>query len=267
MALLAVLLAIPASARARDQARDQCCFKVQATVAGAFDYDYGSDPRNPYNGTGIYYWGWRYLTFVEFQGGSDPFLDDLGPPRETSSLGESTDLTKRRSGTTIHDSIACSSGQGDAFTTGKFVAAKAGGVKFSIAIDGHLDISATYSFNPRCDHGEFAHDPTQLDGEVPSTYWRAFALDHGAWDYDIPAGERKRYTQDRNFKVAFSPFGTHAPDPSAYSPHSATLDSKLEVRFVFVPRSELRKERKKLRGCKQGCELPGSTWPEVGPPI
>jgi hypothetical protein len=246
--LVAVFLVAPTSAQA---ARDHCCFKVSVYFDGNITYDYGRDPANDYNGGGFYVWTWRLVTFVEY--GEDargrPVLNNLGPTKGEAEFREWTgSLTKRQSGTTTHDSIACEEVQ----ATGRFVRSGAL-VSFSLAINGYLELNAPVEYDPRCDHVDFSHRPTQLGQEFPSVFVGGYALARGAWHYDIKAGSRKRYRQDRSFKLAHTDASSHAPDPQSSRPHEAHRNGVGNVSFTFVPESELRKERRKLRRCRQGC--------------
>jgi hypothetical protein len=248
--LVALFLVAPTSAQA---AREHCCFKVSVRVDGGFAYDYGSDPRNDYNGGGSYGWHWRLVTFVESGDNARgrPVLHDLGPQKGQVEFNEETfSLTKRQPGTTTHDSLACQERQG----SGRFFRSN-GSVSFSLAVDGHLHLVAPLNpgYNARCDHVAFGHQPTQLSGEFPDVFSGQHALAREPWSYDIAAGPRKRYRQDRNFKLELEDASSHAPDPQSNSPHEAYRRAGLRLTFTFVPRSELRKERRKLRRCKQEC--------------
>jgi hypothetical protein len=248
--LVAVFLAAPTSAQA---ARDHCCFKVSALVTGTFFYDFGSNPSNDYNGGGGYGWTWRLITFVEYTEGArgQPGLRELGPQKGEAELREDTiTLTKRQPGTTTHNLIACQVGQG----TGRFVRSN-GTVDFSLAIPGQLALVSPINpgYNTLCDHGAFEHEPNQQSQDLPLLISGNYALNREPWAYDVEAGPRKRYTQDRNFKLKSDYADGHPPNPQSNSPHSVSVKNLARVKFTFVPESELRKEQKKLRKCKQGC--------------
>jgi hypothetical protein len=248
--LVAVFLVTPTSAQA---ARDHCCFKVSAFVEGTLGYGYGSNPSNDYNGSGGYLWRWRLITFVEYVGGArgQPGLRAVGLQKGEAELREDTNtLTKRQAGTTTHNLIACQVVQG----TGGFVRSN-GSVDFSGAIPGQLHLVSPVNpgYNALCDHGAFAHEPTQLSGEFPGAFSGQHQLAREPWSYDVEAGPRKRYTQDRNFKLESDYVDGHSPDPQSNSPHEAGVNNGARVKFTFVPESELRKEIKKLRKCEQGC--------------
>jgi hypothetical protein len=246
--LAAVFLAAPTAAQA---AREHCCFKVSAFVDGNLTYNYGDNPNDRFNGGGFYIWTWAFVDFVEVERDARgrPELRHIGPSKTYSRLYEATpSLTKRDIGTGTHTSIACQEDQ----TTGKFVAERPG-IAFSGALPGYLELTAQISYDPRCDHGDFSHDPDQLGQEFPPELVNGFGLDRGAWSYDIKAGPRKRYTQDRNFQLALDHSSEHPVDPQANNPHEAHRNAVVRVRFAFVPRSELRRERRRLRRCRQGC--------------
>jgi hypothetical protein len=248
VALLVLVGAAPA------HARTNCCFEMSADAGQSAKVDYGNDESTFYNGsyTLSRYWSIRSIVgFHETAFKNRPGLQDKASEGRliTTEDEQITQKTARKdaSGNPIRDPLKCK--PGDTFQGGHSQPAP---IKGGVALQ-----KGSSGYKLRLDAGPlFNSEPPLCPGGADFSLHRNLHADSAAFQVVPPNRLFLRTANGGDHKSRTFQFGPYSvTHGNVAGPHTFTGEASLTVKFSWFPKSELRTERKRLKGLECPAEL------------